>query len=771
MNIDNKNIQNELIYFKEEVLKDIKIEISKMSTKIDNQRDSVFNQISLFEKKIALMSDRIIAMSNKISEDKTLKEKVSNLTEFKEKTKETLSFHDSKFNYQSKMIIDAINKMDYFINENILYNDVIGPTPNCKFQNFHNFIDYIISNITQLNTFKDKTVSMDYKNYKSKIESSIETLRTQLINNSKGNNNYAKNLVEKEEEKYKEIFKLYDGKIDSVKMENSKYINNIKINFENMEKEWVKIIKIRDEIYEKIDKEIETFNKINKHIETKLDKHQIICTEQNENLKKIIKDIYNKIEKIKLNIKDLTENSSNFILKGFKKEKNEIKKEEIKEINKEEIKQEIKNNKFEERKKDSEDKEVNNEENEINNENKKGDINHIKNKNAVTESPIRQYIEGKMNYSQASHFKNIKKIKFAEDKKVGTSNSYSSENRQLKYLEYINNIINNPKINTIYKAKFKEVQNFIDKIIIGSVIKSHINKEGNLNDVILSNIRGNQNLKLKNEKNSDYYESKFRFNENLKEESYNLTNKENITSSNKDNLNDKIFEDINNKNKNNSFGTALSKNIELNSNFNKKATRTLLKDTKSSHSQILIYNNDSFDKNKIKLLKPNNTKKTLSLKKVKSQDYIKRNSTLNIDNEEISNNNKIIENIYDKSKRNTKKENDKIINIINYSNKNNSQRFIYQKNNSQANLPMANIFENSLNNPSLNKSILIKNDINSIKNYFGFKNLTNKKPKSNLSLYDSSFKRRYNKNKMEIISMKQIQNSIKYLDSQEKNSK
>ena len=286
MNIDNKNIQNELIYFKEEVLKDIKIEISKMSTKIDNQRDSVFNQISLFEKKIALMSDRIIAMSNKISEDKTLKEKVSNLTEFKEKTKETLSFHDSKFNYQSKMIIDAINKMDYFINENILYNDVIGPTPNCKFQNFHNFIDYIISNITQLNTFKDKTVSMDYKTYKSKIESSIETLRTQLINNSKGNNNYAKNLVEKEEEKYKEIFKLYDGKIDSVKMENSKYINNIKINFENMEKEWVKIIKIRDEIYEKIDKEMEIFNKINKHIETKLDKHQIICKEQNENLKK-----------------------------------------------------------------------------------------------------------------------------------------------------------------------------------------------------------------------------------------------------------------------------------------------------------------------------------------------------------------------------------------------------------------------------------------------------------------------------------------------------
>jgi hypothetical protein len=68
------------------------------------------------------------------------------------------------------MIIDAMNRIDHFINDNILYNDVIGPTPNCKFQNFHNFIDYIITNITQLNNFKEKSASMDFKSYKSKIE-------------------------------------------------------------------------------------------------------------------------------------------------------------------------------------------------------------------------------------------------------------------------------------------------------------------------------------------------------------------------------------------------------------------------------------------------------------------------------------------------------------------------------------------------------------------------------------------------------------------------
>ena len=153
MNIEDKSLKNELLYFKEEILKDMRFELSKFTTKIDNQRDS-FNQIiSSLELKFSAISDKFIILSNSISEDKALKEKIKELNTFQNKTKDTLSFHDSKFKYQSKMIIDAMNRIDHFINESILYNDVIGPTPNCKFQNFHNFIDYIITNITQLNNF------------------------------------------------------------------------------------------------------------------------------------------------------------------------------------------------------------------------------------------------------------------------------------------------------------------------------------------------------------------------------------------------------------------------------------------------------------------------------------------------------------------------------------------------------------------------------------------------------------------------------------------
>ena len=40
-------------------------------------------------------------------------------------------------------------------------------------------------------------------------------------------------------------------------------------------------------------------------------------------------------------------------------------------------------------------------------------------------------------------------------------------------------------------------------------------------------------------------------------------------------------------------------------------------------------------------------------------------------------------------------------------------------------------------------------------------------PKSNLSIYDSMFNNRYNRNKLEIIAVKQVENSVKNIESQE----
>ena len=757
MNIEDKSLKNELLYFKEEILKDMRFELSKFTTKIDNQRDS-FNQIiSSLELKFSAISDKFIILSNSISEDKALKEKIKELNTFQNKTKDTLSFHDSKFKYQSKMIIDAMNRIDHFINESILYNDVIGPTPNCKFQNFHNFIDYIITNITQLNNFKEKTASNDIKSYKSKMDTALETLRTQIFNTSKGNNNYAKKLVEKEEEKINGMFNLYDEKITGLRMENSKYISNIKMNFENMQKEWEKITSMKKEIHEKIENERNDVNKMNKYFESKLEEYHMIYLEQNQNLSKSIEELFNQIKSIKHRMKEvnINTNSANIFIKENKGEVKMENKQENKQENKEKINEEIKEG-------------IN-----INTEEKK-EL-ETSDKKVGTESMLKKYMDGKMNYEQISHFKVQKKLKSFEDKnqknlKISYINDISnkSQNIKMNYLDILNNILNNPKIKSIYNTNNKDVQNFIDRIIIGSVVNSQIKTYENLNQYILNKLKNHNLIKnFEKEKNTN---QNFKFNENLKFDEHSLlTNKDNANSSNNDNLYDKIFEsikeNIHNNYKNNSLRmTMYKKNFEIN---NKRESKNLMNGKNNSNSQVLFLKNDLEEKE-------NNLKPSITLRKVPFKKKINTNNDVNkndtFDNEKNNTSeNYNIESINrklnkDKITKNNNEENNKIINIINYSNKSQSQRLISKKNKSQSDSSMPSLFENKRDKPKLK---LIKHDKNSFKNNFSLKNLTNKMPKSNLSIYDSMFNNRYNRNKLEIIAVKQVENSVKNIESQE----
>lgn len=756
MNIEDKSLKNELLYFKEEILKDMRFELSKFTTKIDNQRDSFNQMISSLELKFNSISDKFIILSNSISEDKALKEKIKELNAFQNKTKDTLSFHDSKFKYQSKMIIDAVNRIDHFINESILYNDVIGPTPNCKFQNFHNFIDYIITNITQLNNFKEKTASNDIKSYKSKMDTALETLRTQIFNTSKGNNNYAKKLVEKEEEKINGMFNLYDEKITGLRMENSKYISNIKMNFENMQKEWEKITSMKKEIHEKIENERNDVNKMNKYFESKLEEYHMVYLEQNQNLSKSIEELFNQIKSIKHRMKEvnINTNSANIFIKENKGEVKMENKQENKQENKEKINEEIKEG-------------IN-----INTEEKK-EL-ETSDKKVGTESMLKKYMDGKMNYEQISHSKVQKKLKSFEDKnpkklKISYINDISnkSQNIKMNYLDILNNILNNPKIKSIYNTNNKDVQNFIDRIIIGSVVNSQIKTYENLNQYILNKLKNHNLIKnFEKEKNTN---QNFKFNENLKFDEHSLiTNKDNANSSNNDNLYDKIFEsikeNIHNNYKNNSLRmTMYKKNFEIN---NKRESKNLMNGKNNSNSQVLFLKNDLEEKE-------NNLKPSITLRKVPFKKKINTNNDVNkndtFDNEKNNTSENFnIESINrkmnkDKITKNNNEENNKIINIINYSNKSQSQRLISKKNKSQSDSSMPSLFENKRDKPKLK---LIKHDKNSFKNNFSLKNLTNKMPKSNLSIYDSMFNNRYNRNKLEIIAVKQVENSVKNIESQ-----
>ena len=289
MKIEDKSIKNELIYFKEEVLKDVRFELEKVTSRLDNQKDSFSEKIISFETKFTAMTEKIINLSNSIFEDKSLKEKVSKFMDFQQNTKDILILHDSKIKTLSKNLLDSINRIDLFINNNILYNDVIGPTTNCKFKNFHEFIDYVLKNITQLNKFKDSIIALDIKNYKTKIEAKIESLRNQFINSCNENNSYTKKLIEKEEKNRE----LLEQKIDDIKKSDDNNIDNLKNKLGSMLKELDKIDIIKEEIHERIDKEVLDMSKKSNQIESNFEEHKMIYIQQTI-LLRIIETVQNK---------------------------------------------------------------------------------------------------------------------------------------------------------------------------------------------------------------------------------------------------------------------------------------------------------------------------------------------------------------------------------------------------------------------------------------------------------------------------------------------
>ena len=70
MNLEeNKNLQNELIYFKEDILKDLRFEMSKLTSKIEIQKESFSQKVSSFESKVSSLSEKVVNLSNNISEE------------------------------------------------------------------------------------------------------------------------------------------------------------------------------------------------------------------------------------------------------------------------------------------------------------------------------------------------------------------------------------------------------------------------------------------------------------------------------------------------------------------------------------------------------------------------------------------------------------------------------------------------------------------------------------------------------------------------------
>ena len=379
-NIDSNYIREDLLFFKDDVLKDIRKSEEKLNSKIDKLNKDFSEIKEIFQKKIEDLSNKVSHINLTITDNKNLHEKIKNFEPFISKTQNDLITLNLKLNGTKKDFKDSYYKYEKLINDNIIYPGIIGN--NARFPNFRYFIDYVLSNIQMIDNFKEEFKSLDFNEYKIKINSEIKGLRFQIDKFRCSKYNIDNNIKESIT-KLQNFNNEYDKKIN----ENMQEINSFKI---------------------KIDNDLNEFNKKVDYIQKDLNDKYLEQVSEIKNIKEIKTQNFNY---------DINDNS---IKNKFNENNNDKNILEIKNINFSLLKSENINSHKNQQKFKEED--ILNEKNETGNDNAKFNQ-YIENKNKKVIKEITEYKKNIL--TDSSNYIDLKSIVDKSVPKIYTKVEYS----------------------------------------------------------------------------------------------------------------------------------------------------------------------------------------------------------------------------------------------------------------------------------------------------------------------------------------------------------
>ena len=220
----NGTLSEQLIFFKEDVLKDIRQLESKIFLKYDIQHNINSNKISKIESILEQINQRIALLSSSINADSNMKETIERISEWNTKIEETLLLQDVRIKNMHTKLTESNDKFDQILSETVIYPLIIGPK--AKFKTFHELLDFTIFNINTLLMNKEK-MSIDLKEYKYKTDSMLSNFQIKLDYLTKNANAFTSSSIRTSEKKMEQIIYSHEDELKDFKTE----FNNFKNEF------------------------------------------------------------------------------------------------------------------------------------------------------------------------------------------------------------------------------------------------------------------------------------------------------------------------------------------------------------------------------------------------------------------------------------------------------------------------------------------------------------------------------------------------------------
>ena len=632
--------KNDMMFFQDEILTDIKNIKSFINTKLTKLDEETRKKINENTIKINDFSNKMKELLELVTSTRIDHQKVEELYKNKDNLKAKVEENRLKILDNRTLIDSALYKYDKAIIDNLEVPGLIGF--NCKFSNIKKFLSYTNEELENHKDVKKKQIT-EINSLKEKIDTfnkKINVLNTNLIDNCD---------------------KIYNNKFSSFKNDiDNKFENiNSKIN-KNIEDKINELLQLNEEIKKKIKedihKEIDIINNEIKKNKEIIDSNCIIVNKQKEDfnlIKKQINQINEDLKKLKTqnnlekqnypinsrklyfnkipNIIDKNNSKVNYINKNIQKISlsSDLINENRNIINNNIInKNENRNNYL-------------NEDYEYISPNKQQEQNlRLINKNDYNiegQIPISKIIKSQSSFFNQKNDKNIDIYNndFKEDEKLIFKRKI---NKKLTY-NYSNYLTNNVSKNLLelYKNSFSISNDIENKQIKKIKLKNEDNKQEKLNIKVIneqvnSNLKKENNIKIEDENDSNVL---IKIKPIKNEIKYNLkTYNQNINSKNKEKSN---------LNKTNSKDNYLPKYIEKGVNASMNTFKK-----KNIFSKMNFFNNNRINGNDT----------NDGIKGVKN-----KNRSLYLTDKEI------LENLYDKYENKDKNESiTKAISIQNYKN-------------------------------------------------------------------------------------------------------
>ena len=224
LNLNKAKLQNEMIYLKEDILKDLKNFERNYSEKFTKSNKLINERLEEFEQKIGAFNQKLFEISQISFENKSIKEKIETISGEKVNLADRLLKLNIKFDNFEKKFIEKNAYIENLLNDSIKYPGIIGK--NCKFINFHGFIDYTLSQlakyfvVSQKNALEINSIKKNFDSFNKEVKSQNEVILGSA-------NQYARKIFFEGDNKFKDILKEQERDMKIIKLENEKQSNKL----------------------------------------------------------------------------------------------------------------------------------------------------------------------------------------------------------------------------------------------------------------------------------------------------------------------------------------------------------------------------------------------------------------------------------------------------------------------------------------------------------------------------------------------------------------